>query len=158
MRKRRKELEVKIVPCFYDTKRAELLIVRYGWFGNPKFVRSFGFIYLSSKESEKKMDYVCELIDRFNRIQSLNCYGRKVMYDVRSALMTGEIKEVKKWETTTFRGLEYIIPEGEREMAKIGRDVFFTKEEAKKAINATVDKRVQYLENQIERIKSYKFE
>jgi hypothetical protein len=82
----------------------------------------------------------------------------KVMYDVRSALMTGEIKEVKKWKTTTFRGLEYIIPEGEREMAKIGRDVFFTKEEAKKAINATVDKRVQYLENQIERIKSYKFE
>lgn len=43
-------------------------------------------------------------------------------------------------------------------MTKIGRDVFFTKEEAKKAINATVDKRVQYLENQIERIKSYKFE
>lgn len=82
----------------------------------------------------------------------------RIMYDVRSALMTGEIKEVKKWETTTFRGLEYIIPEGEREMAKIGRDVFFTKEEAKKAINATVDKRVQYLENQIERIKSYKFE
>ena len=82
----------------------------------------------------------------------------KVMYDVRLALMTGEIKEVKKWETTTFRGLEYIIPEGEREMAKIGRDVFSTKEEAKKAINATVDKRVQYLENQIERIKSYKFE
>lgn len=82
----------------------------------------------------------------------------KVMYDVRSALMTGEIKEVKNWETTTFRGRKYIIPEGEREMAKIGRDVFFTKEEAKKAINATVDKRVQYLENQIERIKSYKFE
>lgn len=82
----------------------------------------------------------------------------KVMYDVRSALMKGEIKEVKKWETTTFRGLEYIIPEGKREMAKIGRDVFFTKEEAKKAINAMVDKRVQYLENQIERIKSYKFE
>jgi hypothetical protein len=75
--KRKKELEVKIVPCFYDTKRAELLIVRYGWFGNPKFVRSFGFVYLSSKESEKKMDYVCELIDRFNRIQSLNCCGRK---------------------------------------------------------------------------------
>lgn len=80
------------------------------------------------------------------------------MYDVRSALMTGEIKEVKKWETTTSRGRKYIVPEGEREMAKIGRDVFFTKEEAKKAINATVDKRVQYLENQIERIKSYKFE
>lgn len=80
------------------------------------------------------------------------------MYDVRSTLMTGEIKEVKNWETTTFRGRKYIIPEGEREMAKIGRDVFFTKEEAKKAINATVDKRVQYLENQIERIKSYKFE
>jgi hypothetical protein len=82
----------------------------------------------------------------------------KVMYDVRSALMTGEIKEVKNWETTTFRGRKYITPEGEREMAKIGRDVFFTREEAKIAINATIDKRVQYLENQIERIKSYKFE
>lgn len=77
MKKKRKELEVKIVPCFYDTKRAELLIVRYGWFGNPKFVRSFGFIYLSGKESEEKIDYVCELVGRFNRIQNLNYHGTK---------------------------------------------------------------------------------
>lgn len=77
MKKKRKELEVKIVPCFYDTKRAELLVVRYGWFGNPKFVRSFGFIYLSSKESEEKMDYVCELVDRFNRIQEMRHERRK---------------------------------------------------------------------------------
>ena len=75
--KRRKELEVKIVPCFYDTKRAELLIVRYGWFGNPKFVRSFGFIYLSSKESEKKIDWVIELVERFNKIQEMRHERRK---------------------------------------------------------------------------------
>lgn len=81
----------------------------------------------------------------------------KVMYDVRSALMTGEIKEVKNWEATIFRGKEYIIPEGEREMAKVGRDVFFTREEAKEVANATIEKRVQYLENQIAKIRSYKF-
>jgi hypothetical protein len=75
--KRRKELEVKIVPCFYDTKRAELLIVKYGWFGNPKFVRSFGFIYLSSKESEKKIDWVIELVERFNKIQEMRHERRK---------------------------------------------------------------------------------
>ena len=67
--KRRKELEVKIVPCFYDTKRAELLIVRYGWFGNPKFVRSFGFIYLSDDRSEELTEWAVELVERFNRIQ-----------------------------------------------------------------------------------------
>lgn len=67
--KRRKELEVKIVPCFYDTKRAELLIVRYGWFGNPKFIKSFGFIYLSDKRSEEMIDWVIELVERFNKIQ-----------------------------------------------------------------------------------------
>lgn len=75
--KRRKELEVKIVPCFYDTKRAELLIVRYGWFGNPKFIKSFGFVYLSDKRSEKKVDWVIELVERFNRIQEMRHERRK---------------------------------------------------------------------------------
>lgn len=54
MRKRRKELEVKIVPCFYDTKRAELLIVRYGWFGNLKFVRSFGLSIFRARKVKKR--------------------------------------------------------------------------------------------------------
>lgn len=75
--KRRKELEVKIVPCFYDTKRAELLIVRYGWFGNPKFIKSFGFIYLSDKKSEEKVDWVIELVEKFNRIQKMRYERRK---------------------------------------------------------------------------------
>ena len=30
-----------------------------------------------SKESEEKIDYVCELVDRFNRIQNLNYHGTK---------------------------------------------------------------------------------
>lgn len=75
--KRRKELEVKIVPCFYDTKRAELLIVRYGWFGNPKFVRSFGFIYLSDDRSEELTEWAVELVERFNRIQKMRYERRK---------------------------------------------------------------------------------
>lgn len=75
-KRRRKELEVKIIPCFYDTKRAELLIVKYGWFGNPKFVKSFGFVYLSDKRSEKKIDWVIELVERFNKIQEMR-YERK---------------------------------------------------------------------------------
>lgn len=75
--KRRKELEVKIVPCFHDTKRAELLIVRYGWFGNPKFVRSFGFIYLSDDRSEELTEWAVELVERFNRIQKMRYERRK---------------------------------------------------------------------------------
>ena len=75
--KRKKELEVKIVPCFYDTKRAELLVVRYGWFGNLKCLKSFGFIYLSDKRSEKKIDWVIELVERFNRIQEMRHERRK---------------------------------------------------------------------------------
>lgn len=75
--KRKKELEVKIVPCFYDTKRAELLVVRYGWFGNLKCLKSFGFIYLSDKRSEEKIDWVIELVERFNRIQEMRYERRK---------------------------------------------------------------------------------
>lgn len=75
--KRRKELEVKIVPCFYDTKRAELLIVRYGWFGNPKFIKSFGFIYLSDKRSEERIDWAIELVERLNKIQEMRHERRK---------------------------------------------------------------------------------
>ena len=75
--KRKKELEVKIVPCFYDTKRAELLVVRYGWFGNLKCLKSFGFIYLSDKRSEEKIDWVIELVEKFNRIQEMRYERRK---------------------------------------------------------------------------------
>lgn len=75
--KKRKELEVKIVPCFYDTKRAELLIVRYGWFGNTELIKSFGFIYLSDKRSEEKVDWVIELVEKFNRIQKMRYERRK---------------------------------------------------------------------------------
>lgn len=76
-KQRRKELEVKIVPCFYDTKRAELLIVKYGWFGNPKFVKSFGFVYFSDRRSEERIDWVIELVEKFNRIQEMRYERRK---------------------------------------------------------------------------------
>lgn len=77
MGKKGKELEVKIIPCFYDTKRAELLIVKYGWFGNPKFVKGFGFVYLSDKRSEERIDWVIELVEKFNRIQNMRYERRK---------------------------------------------------------------------------------
>lgn len=76
-KQRRKELEVKIVPCFYDTKRAELLVVRYGRFGNLKYLKSFGFIYLSDKRSEEMIDWVIELVERFNKIQKMRYERRK---------------------------------------------------------------------------------
>lgn len=75
--KRRKELGVKIIPSFYDTKRAELLIVRYGWFGNPKFIKSFGFVYLSDKRSEERIDWVIELVEKFNKIQEMRHERKK---------------------------------------------------------------------------------
>lgn len=75
--KRKKELEVKIAPCFYDTKRAELLVVRYGRFGNLKCLKSFGFIYLSDKRSEEKIDWVIELVEKFNKIQEMRHERRK---------------------------------------------------------------------------------
>lgn len=76
-KRRRKELEVKIIPCFYDTKRAELLIVKYGWFGNLKFVKSYGFIYLSDNRSEELIDWVIELVEKFNRIQNMRHERKK---------------------------------------------------------------------------------
>lgn len=76
-KQRRKELEVKIVPCFYDTKRAELLVVRYGWFGNLKCLKSFGFVYLSDKKSEERIDWVIELVEKFNRIQNMRHERKK---------------------------------------------------------------------------------
>ena len=76
-KQRKKELGVKIIPCFYDTKRAELLVVKHGWFGNLKFVKSFGFIYLSDDRSEKLIDWVIELVERFNKIQEMRNERRK---------------------------------------------------------------------------------
>lgn len=76
-KQRRKELEVRIIPCFYDTKRAELLIVRLGCLGNPNFVKSFGFIYLSDDRSEELTEWAVELVERFNRIQNMRHERRK---------------------------------------------------------------------------------
>ncbi len=72
MGKKGKELEVRIVPCFYDTKRVELFVIRYACFGNTLWIKSYGFIHFSSKESEAKLDYVCKVVERFNRIQNKN--------------------------------------------------------------------------------------
>lgn len=61
----------------YSYQRAELLIVKYGWFGNPKFIKGFGFVYLSDKKSEEKIDWVIELVEKFNRIQEMRYERRK---------------------------------------------------------------------------------
>lgn len=155
--KRKKELEVKITPCFYDTKRAELLVVRYGWFGNPKFIKSFGFVYLSDKRSEEKIDWVIELVERFNKIQEMR-YERKkrTMYDVRYALTKGIINKVIV-EGSEFKNKDLVIVKGECVFSRVGSDVFFTEEEARKGANEKVRKRILSLEKQIEKLKTLKF-
>lgn len=154
--KRKKELEVKITPCFYDTKRAELLVVRYGWFGNLKCLKSFGFIYLSDKRSEEKIDWVIELVERFNKIQEMRYERKRTMYDVRYALTKGTINKVIV-EGSEFKDKDLVIVEGECAFSRIGSDVFFTEEEARKGVNEKVRKRILSLEKQIEKLKTLKF-
>lgn len=43
----------------------------------PKVCKEF-WVYLSFEQGKRrKIDYVCELVDRFNRIQNLNYHGTK---------------------------------------------------------------------------------
>lgn len=156
-KQRRKELEVKIVPCFYDTKRAELLVVRYGWFGNLKCLKSFGFVYLSDKKSEERIDWVIELVEKFNRIQNMRHERKKrTMYDARYALTNGTINKVIV-DGNEFKNKDLVIVKGECFFSRVGSDVFFTEEEARKSANERVRKRILSLEKQIEKLKTLKF-
>lgn len=78
------------------------------------------------------------------------------MYDVRYALTNGTINKVIV-EGSEFKDKDLVIVKGECVFSRVGSDVFFTEEEARKGANEKVRKRILSLEKQIERLKALKF-
>ena len=80
----------------------------------------------------------------------------RTMYDVRYALTNGTINKVIV-EGSEFKNKDLVIVKGECVFSRVGSDVFFTEEEARKGANEKVRKRILSLEKQIERLKALKF-
>lgn len=80
----------------------------------------------------------------------------RTMYDVRYALTNGTINKVIV-EGSEFKSKDLVIVKGECVFSRVGSDVFFTEEEARKGANEKVRKRILSLEKQIERLKALKF-
>lgn len=80
----------------------------------------------------------------------------RTMYDVRYALTNGTINKVIV-EGSEFKNKDLVIVKGECVFSRVGCDVFFTEEEARKSVNGKVRKRILSLEKQIERLKALKF-
>lgn len=80
----------------------------------------------------------------------------RTMYDVRYALTKGTINKVIV-EGSEFKDKDLVIVKGECVFSRVGSDVFFTEEEARKGANEKVRKRILSLEKQIERLKALKF-
>lgn len=80
----------------------------------------------------------------------------RTMYDVRYALTNGTINKVIV-EGSEFKNKDLVIVKGECVFSRVGSDVFFTEEEARKGANGKVRKRILSLEKQIERLKALKF-
>ncbi len=80
----------------------------------------------------------------------------RIMYDVRYALTNGTINKVIV-EGSEFKNKDLVIVKGECVFSRVGSDVFFTEEEARKGANEKVRKRILSLEKQIERLKALKF-
>lgn len=80
----------------------------------------------------------------------------RTMYDVRYALTNGTINKVIV-EGSEFKNKDLVIVKGECVFSRVGSDVFFTEEEARKSVNEKVRKRILSLEKQIERLKALKF-
>lgn len=80
----------------------------------------------------------------------------RTMYDVRYALTNGTINKVIV-EGSEFKNKDLVIVKGECVFSRVGSDVFFTEEEARKSVNGKVRKRILSFEKQIERLKALKF-
>lgn len=80
----------------------------------------------------------------------------RIMYDVRYALAKGTINKVTV-EGSEFKNNDLVIVKGECVFPRVGSDVFFTEEEARKSANGKVRKRILSLEKQIEKLKTLKF-
>lgn len=72
----------------------------------------------------------------------------RTMYDVRYALTKGTINKVTV-EGSEFKNKDLVIVKGECVFSKVGSDVFFTEEEARKSANERVRKRILSLENRL---------
>lgn len=81
---------------------------------------------------------------------------KRTMYDVRYALTNGTINKVIV-DGGEFKNKDLVIVRGECVFSRVGSDVFFTEEEARKGANEKVRKRILSLEKQIERLKALKF-
>ena len=79
----------------------------------------------------------------------------RTMYDVRYAFTNGTIDKVIVEGSGELKDL--VIVKGECVFSRVGSDVFFTEEEARKAANEKIRKRILSLEKQIERLKALKF-
>lgn len=80
----------------------------------------------------------------------------RIMYDVRYALTNGTINKVIV-EGSKFKNKDLVIVKGECVFSRVGSDVFFTEEEARKGTNEKVRKRILSLEKQLEKLKTLKF-
>lgn len=80
----------------------------------------------------------------------------RTMYDVRYALTNGTINKVIV-EGSEFKNKDLVIVKGECVFSRVGSDVFFTEEEARKGTNEKVRKRILSLEKQLEKLKTLKF-
>lgn len=78
------------------------------------------------------------------------------MYDARYALTEGTINKVIV-DGNEFKNKDLVIVQGECAFSRIGSDVFFTEEEARKGANEKIGKRILSLEKQIEKLKTLKF-
>lgn len=72
----------------------------------------------------------------------------RIMYDVRYALTNGTINKVIV-EGSEFKNKDLVIVKGECVFSRVGSDVFFTEEEARKGANEKVRKRILSLENRL---------
>lgn len=63
----------------------------------------------------------------------------RIMYDVRYALTKGTINKVTV-EGSEFKNKDLVIVKGECVFSRVGSDVFFTEEEARKGANEKVRK------------------
>lgn len=80
----------------------------------------------------------------------------RTMYDVRYAFTNGTINKVIV-EGSEFKNKDLVIVKGECAFSRIGSDVFFTEEEARKSVNGKIRKRILSLEKQLEKLKTLKF-
>jgi hypothetical protein len=81
----------------------------------------------------------------------------RTMYDVRYALTNGTIDKVIVEGSGELKDKDLVIVKGECVFSRVGSDVFFTEEEARKGANEKIRKRILSLEKQIERLKALKF-